>query len=145
MKELPNGIVIFNATPHVIRFWREDWEGPVEVGPDEVINASIQEEVVKKMPCPVCGQVGSHEYDCYNRMASDGDIRLVKTVFEPTDEGKAIVERAYKDGADVVVGSIIAAQAYSGWVVAMTPAPGYERVPPAEKRMNPDKFTVFSG
>jgi len=41
------------------------------------------------------------------------------------------------------VGSIIAAQAYPGQVVAMTPTPGYERVPPAEKRMNPDKFNIF--
>jgi hypothetical protein len=44
---------------------------------------------------------------------------------------------------NVVVGSIIAAQAYPGLVVAMTPAPGYERKPPTEKRMRPDKFTVF--
>lgn len=42
-----------------------------------------------------------------------------------------------------IVGSIIAAQAYPGEVVAMTPAPGYERVAPAEKRMNPHKFTIF--
>jgi len=28
-------------------------------------------------------------------------------------------------------------------VVAMTPAPGFERVPPADKRVNCDKFTTF--
>ncbi len=142
MKKLPNGVVVFNATPHVIRFWCEDWPEPVEVESDEVVSASIEEEVVEKMPCPVCGRVGSHEYDCYNAMAAAGDIRKVRTVFEPTNEGKAIVKRA-AERADVIVGSIIAAQAYPGEVVAMTPAPGYERVPPAEKRMNPDKFTVF--
>ena len=43
----------------------------------------------------------------------------------------------------MVVGSIIAAQAYPGLVVAMVPAPGYERRPPAEKRMRPDKFTIY--
>lgn len=42
-----------------------------------------------------------------------------------------------------VVGSIIAAQAYPGRVVAMTPVPGFERVSPAEKRMRCDKFTTF--
>ena len=42
-----------------------------------------------------------------------------------------------------IVGSIIAAQAYPGDVVGMTPAPGYERVAPNEKRMSLDKFTVF--
>lgn len=41
------------------------------------------------------------------------------------------------------VGSIIAAQAYPGQVVAMTPAPGFERVPPAEKLMSCEKFTTF--
>lgn len=44
----------------------------------------------------------------------------------------------------VILGSIIAAQAYPGDVVAMVPVPGYERVAPPEKRMRCDKFTVFS-
>jgi hypothetical protein len=126
MKELPNGIVIFNATPHVIRFWEQSWEGPVEVGPDEVVNASVVEEAAEP--------VQTLRYT---------KIEFVVTKFGQTEEGKDIIERAYEDGADVVVGSIIAAQAYPGWVVAMTPAPGYERVPDDEKRMNPDKFTVF--
>ena len=43
----------------------------------------------------------------------------------------------------IIVGSIIAAQAYAGKVFAMTPMPGFERVAPAEKRMNPAKFTTF--
>ena len=30
-----------------------------------------------------------------------------------------------------------------GRVLAMVPAPGFERVPPAEKRMRDDKFTTF--
>jgi len=48
-----------------------------------------------------------------------------------------------KHGENILlIGSIIAAQSYPG-VLAMVPAPGYERVPPAEKRMRPDKFTIF--
>jgi len=117
MKALPNGPVVFNATPHSIRF-----AGGITVEPDEVISASISESEVKR---------------------SEG-ITFVETVFSPTDEGEDIVARAQAMGADVIVGSIITAQAYPGRVVAMTPAPGYERVPTAEKRMNPDKFTVFS-
>lgn len=45
--------------------------------------------------------------------------------------------------AEIIIGSIIAAQAYPGKVCAMIPAPGHERVPPAEKRMRTDKFTIF--
>ena len=43
----------------------------------------------------------------------------------------------------IIIGSIMAAQAYPGLVCSMIPAPGFERVPPGEKRMLPDKFTVF--
>jgi len=35
------------------------------------------------------------------------------------------------------------AQAFPERVFGMVPAPGFERVPPAEKRMRDDKFTVF--
>jgi hypothetical protein len=41
MKTLPNGLTVFNATPHSIRFWDQTWEAPVEVEPDEVINAVV--------------------------------------------------------------------------------------------------------
>lgn len=130
MKTLPNGLTVFNASPHVIRFWREDWAEPVEIEPDEVVSAKPCEEVAS----PIVAQ------EKQTRLAN---VTFVTTVFERTDEGENVVVRAYQNDADLVVGSIIAAQAYSGLVVAMTPAPGYERVPPAEKRMNPDKFTVF--
>lgn len=127
MKTLPNGVKIFNATPHVIRFWREDWDEPVEVEPDEIISAKVVESVEPKPNAIYC----------------DLPAEFVVTKFVGTDEGHRIVRDAYRTGADLVVGSIIAAQAYPGQVFAMTPAPGYERRPPAEKRMNPDKFTVF--
>ena len=51
------------------------------------------------------------------------------------------IEKAYP-GA-FIIGSIIAAQAFPGRVLAMVPAPGFERVPPAEKRMRADKFSIF--
>jgi len=130
METLPNGITVFNATPHVIRFWREDWDEPVEVAPDTVINARIAE-------------VESFAFLPSGKGREQG-ITVVGTLFEPVTGGHEIADRAYAHGADVVIGSIIAAQAFPGRVYAMTPAKGYERVPPAEKRMNPDKFTVFS-
>lgn len=122
MKTLPNGVTIFNATPHPLRFWKEGWDEPIEVEPDEVISASVEE---------------------VEEWNEDG-VSFVRTIFLPTEEGEKIVQAAYEYGADIVVGSIIAAQAYPESVFAMTPAPGYERVAPAQKRMNPDKFTVFA-
>lgn len=51
--------------------------------------------------------------------------------------------KAILSKADIVVGSIIAAQAYPGDVCAMIPAEGFERVPPEQKKMRPDKFTIY--
>lgn len=121
MKTLPNGLTIFNATPHVIRFWREDWDEPVEVESDAVLSAKIVETI-------------HEETERYT---------LVKTQFVPDDPAENLIGDAYEMGADIIIGSIIAAQAYPGAVFAMVPVPGYGRVPPAEKRMRPDKFTVF--
>ena len=122
MKKLPNNITVYNSTPHNITFWKEGWEDVVIVEPDNVINAVPTEKVVRV----------------------ENDVEFVTTEFQPTKEGKLQVLVAGEAGADVIVGSIIAAQAYPEQVVAMTPCKGYERVAPAEKRMNPDKFTVFT-
>jgi len=69
---------------------------------------------------------------------------LVRTKFEATPEAEEELARleAEHPGA-VIIGSIIAAQAFPGRVLAMVPATGFERVPPAEKRMRDDKFTTF--
>ena len=76
---------------------------------------------------------------------------FVTTVFVGTPEGKEIIrdiEGTYRETgcADrlVIVGSIIASQAYPGKVVGLCPVPGFERVTPSEKRMRCDKFTVFT-
>jgi len=118
-----NGIVFFNATPHPITFWDEGWDNSVVVEPDVKINAGVQEVPV---PCSIPG------------------VEFVTTEFIATDEGMEIVGQARADGADIIIGSIIAAQAFPGQVVAMVPCKGFERVPPAEKRMQPDKFTIFT-
>jgi len=124
MKTLPNGVMVFNATPHTIRFWSPNWEEPVEVETDQVISASVREVQVYLADKPE-------------------DIDLVCPTFDGTAEGRQIAVNALANGAHFVVGSFIAAQAYPDLVVAMVAAEGYERVPPAEKRMRPDKFTTF--
>lgn len=134
MKKLPNRITIFNATPHTIRFWDEGWEEPIEIEVDKVISAQIVEREY--------GSAGASED--YLVLPATDKVTYVVTDFVGDGIGRQIALSAREAGADVVVGSIIAAQAYPGLVVAMTPAPGYERVPLAEKRMNPDKFVVFN-
>lgn len=127
MITLPNGLTVFNATPHAITLWREDWSEPINVPTDSVINATPTEVVVKEA----------------------NGVQFVKTVFVANAAGREVLSDALWEAERqqinnmVVIGSIIAAQAYPGDIVAMTPAPGYERMPPDEKRMNPDKFTVF--
>lgn len=125
-KKFSNGVVVCNTTPHPVTM--QDVTGElvtVEPSEDFVINAKVKEEQMSPL--------------------------LVKTVFEATEDGEKrlrSIERCfsefYRDGGVLaVVGSIIAAQAYPGRVVAMTPVPGFERVPPTEKRMRCDKFTMF--
>lgn len=130
MKTLPNGLKVFNATPHSITFF--DGVSLIEVESDKVINASVEEKLA------YVNKLGADE-------AHADEVIFVRTEFVGTQEGREIVRQAIiEQGADVVVGSIIAAQAYPGDVVAMVPYPGFERVSPAEKRMRIDKFTTFS-
>lgn len=122
-----NGITIFNSTPHTINIQDTDGE-LIGILPnsDFLINAKAVEVQV-------------------------GDI-FVKTSFVGDDAGHSVIQSIIDffhkevcgDGPMVIVGSIIAAQAYPGEVVAMTPVPGYERVAPNEKRMRCDKFTTFA-
>ena len=117
----------FNSTPHAINLLAADGQ-EIVVQPNRLISAKAVEVEV---PSPVPG------------------LTLVETRFEGTPEGYAVIDAviasntAPTDGVMIIIGSIIAAQAYPGLVYAMVPAPGFERVPPAEKKMRADKFTVF--
>ena len=126
-----DGKCVVNTTPHALNFLSKEGAEvvvPTSVAPGErtspwVVNARAVEE-----------QVGDD---------------LVRTAFHGTPEGEAILD-AIEAWADEngfenlrVIGSLIAAQAYPGRVLAMCPAPGFERVPPAEKRMTAEKFTTF--
>lgn len=116
-----DGVMVFNTTPHPITFGVGD--EVKEVPTSVLVNATPVEEVV----------------------SNEGGVELVRTVFKGNEEGHALIA-AMREACPkaVIVGSIIAAQAYPGEVVGMTPLPGYERVAPAEKRMNPHKFTTFA-
>ena len=116
-----DGVVIVNTTPHPLSFGVGD--EIVSVPTSTLINASVEEMQVE---------------------SKWGDVLLVETTFKGSPEGEEVIEAIHQKCPDaVIVGSIIAAQAYPGKVFGMTPLPGYERVAPAEKRMNPHKFTTF--
>ena len=112
-----------NTTPHPITFRNAD-------GSDFTV--------------PPCGYILSAKPVETLAWTTAAGIELVRTEFEGTEEGcDWIAKTQHENPGNLIIGSIIAAQAYPGRVVAMTPASGFERVPVNEKRMNPDKFTIF--
>ena len=116
-----NNVVVVNTTPHPVTI--QDMDGTLITVPTSVlINAKAEERKVSDL-----------------------------TEFVGTEEGKETIERIksvynrqFSNGTLVIVGSIIAAQAYPGEVAAMTPVEGFERVAPDQKRMRCDKFTTFA-
>lgn len=121
-----NKVAYVNTTPHNINFGVNEVVTVLSTS-GLLVNAIPTEELVKA-----------------------GKINFIKTSFQKEDEvgdfltALALLIINQTSVEDVVfVGSIIAAQAYPGVIVALTPCKGYERVAPQEKRMNIDKFTIF--
>lgn len=119
-----NGVCVLNTTPHPLTIQNVNGE-LVTVPTSVLINAKAEEKAV--------------------------DNLFVETVFVGTPEGTETIrgiEGTYAETGCpdrlVIIGSIIAAQAYKGKIVGLCPVPGNERVAPAEKRMRCDKFTVFT-
>lgn len=114
---------IVNTTPHLIRM--QSAEGDVyEVAPCGVIINAKATDVA----------AGKH---------SSG-AELVKVMFEADEANITKLEELERNNPGaVIIGSMIAAQAFPGRVMAMIAAAGFERVPPDQKRMRDDKFTVF--
>ncbi len=115
---------IINVTPHPITFKNDDGSEFTVPPCGKLVNASISEHVVTTLP--------------------DG-TELVRPSFARDPASVAVLDELERDhpGA-IIAGSIVAAQAYPGRVVAMTPSPGYERVPVEQKRMNPKRFSVYA-
>ena len=117
------GVKIINASPHPINLGFEGEEEIVILPPSGfIVSATPHEELV----------------------SNDGLVTKVTTRFLGNDEvRKDLKELRMITHKVIVISSIIAAQAYPGSVMAMVPCKGFERVPPAEKRMRHDKFTTF--
>ncbi len=122
MKILPNGVLIYNATPHDITFYDDSWRYCVVVESDSIINAVPKEEIVKL----------------------ENNITYVKTIFlADTEIEDKLSQIKISNSNVIIIGSIIAAQAYPKYVVSMIPHPDFIRVAPKDKRMLPNKFNTF--
>ena len=120
--KLPSGVTVVNSTPHPITFMSEEDNTVITVLSSCIINATVKETVVKSV----------------------NGIDFVKSTFVGSEEGAEIIEQIHAINPEaLIIGSIIAAQAFPGLVVGMTPCKGFERKPPTEKRMSTTKFTIF--
>lgn len=121
-----NGVVVVNTTPHVITI--QDMNGNLlEVPTSELLNAKPTE-----VPYGDSGLFVTTEF-----VGSPEGEQLI------ADIRNEFVETQDQNDTLVIIGSIIAAQAYPGQVSGMVPVPGYERVAPDQKRMRCDKFTMY--
>lgn len=131
---------IINTTPHTINFIREDGTEFAVEPCGAVISATPVEETAGWF-CRSCGaerEINLSDSRIINACDCKGSrenfqpaVRLVRTRFEPSAEAeKQLAASSAANPGAVIVGSIIAAQAFPGRVLAMTPAEGFERMPP---------------
>ena len=93
---------------------------------------------------PSCGTVLNARFCDEPAGTHATGVTLVRTRIEATEESLAALDKIeVENPGALIVGSLIAAQAFPGRVVALIAAPGYERKPAAEKRMLDWKFTTF--
>lgn len=117
-----NGKVYINTTPH------------------EIVFRTLNGEDYTVPPCGVLINARAVEEPAGER----NGVMFVRTRFVADENSaRALDEMERRYPGAFIIGSIIAAQAFPGRILAMVPVPRFERVPPQEKRMRADKFTVF--
>lgn len=123
--QLPNGLLIYNVTPHDLHFW---CEGRMVVShSDAVVNAY---PIVNKV------EEGKHYTLHTHRFVS---LAEGEAILNDIQEKEKNLDREY-----LIVGSIIAAQAYPGVVVAPKPVRSYRYQAHKGNRLNsPNDFTVY--
>ena len=121
-----NGVKVINTTPHPIRLTNEELTLDVTVEASGIlINAGVET---------------TPTYSCID------NVILQMTEFIADKETKETIQDFLSEYPDVIIiGSVIAAQAYPGLVAAMVAHPDFMRVPPQEKRMLYNRYTVYPG
>lgn len=95
---LPGGVIVYNVTPHEIRFKCE--KEVIVAKSDGIVNALIENQVVYK----------------------DGRYTLVSFKPKEMKEGRQLIDAIHEECPEaLIVGSIIAAQAYPEEVVSSKP------------------------
>lgn len=124
---MEKGFGFINTTPHAVTFLCED-------GTEFTVP-----------PCGVLINARAVEEEAGEIWADEGKkkIKIVRTKFIPDPESEQALKRIEDTQNGIIFGSIISAQAFPGRIFGLIAAPGFERVPVNEKRMRPDKFTVF--
>lgn len=120
--KLPNGLVVYNLTKHDIPFEDEKTGQVVVVPSDGVLNAEIQSDIVEKH---------STHFLAYNN-------------FYPNSEGKYLIAGIRKECPEaIIVGSMVAAQAYPEDVVAQIPTTSSRQSPNRPYTARCNRFTTF--
>jgi hypothetical protein len=119
-----NGKTFVNVTPYPISFMIN--ESPKK--PKTILPSGIKIHVLREEPA------------VYEK---DG-AKFCNLQFVGTRGGNAILAEIKKQYPDaIIIGSLMAAQAYPGDIVALCPAEGYERVAASERLYRVDRFIVF--
>lgn len=139
MKQLPNGLKVFNATPHDLTFSDPSWEKDVTIPSDGVINAKVDEVYI-----------GCFDND-QNEEDSERSVSIVTIVPQPDPDSLEVVKRAmaaveeshrdYNRVGTIVVGSALAAQAWPELVYGICPAEGTGRI---DRKASATKFTRYA-
>lgn len=118
-------VVIFNTTPHPLTMQNDMGEITSVEQCGLLVNASMETSNIDDI------------FQMSVAKASDEGCKAIEAI-------KTFYKENYleKEGILVIIGSMIAVQAYPGIVAGLVPVPGYERVSPAEKRMRADKFNL---
>lgn len=131
------GLLLVNSTPHPVRLGRREETGEVTV--------------VQTLPAAkpeIRAMFTAHPIETDEGVLADGETRLVGTSFTPNSAGVKFLAECRETGIEVsVIASAITLDAFRGHVgphqiLGLCPVKGLERVPPAEKVMDIDKFRV---
>jgi len=114
-----DGVKLCNTTPH-----------PATFGDESGVFGSIPTSGLTASATASASQAGEF-----------GEVSLQRTSFEGNPENEAVLKALKAEGI-VAFGSIIAMNAYPGLVYGLVPVKRFERVPPAEKRMQVKLFNI---
>lgn len=122
--QLPNDLTIFNATPHPLNFWDPITKEVTVAKSDIIINTRPVETVVERWK----------------------GAEFVTVAYQPEDSGTDLIRFIEAEHPNtLIVGSVLAAMAYPGEVVASIPLKGGDRLrsKTASRRVCSDRFTTF--